>query len=268
MTRMDNEWSKFYTDIDGNLRIRTEVRNFLQRVAEGDVPGYSAIEIFGENPDVAEGPEDNWDGGGLYTFSETADIDRISSSDDDDTQTIMISGLDADWHELTQFATLTGHTPAAITPMVRIHEKRNMSATDTAGDVYCFVNGATTDGVPDVSTNIRSVILTGNNKTLMAMCTVPAGKTGYLLNGWGAVSKSGGVIAVNAQLSARSCLFGGSFAVQMRFSCMTTGNSSQERTFRRPLPIPQRTDILIRTEAVSGDCITSGGFTLICKDNS
>lgn len=266
---MDCEWAKFDTDVDGNVRIRTQGRDFLQRIAEGDVPRYSSIEKFGENPSVTTttDPEDIWDYGGMYTFSDTADIDRLSSSDDGDNHTIMVVGLDSNWEQITQFITLTGQTPVAMTPMIRTYRMRNMGDTDTAGDIYCFVNGATTGGVPDTATDIRAMIRAGNNQTLMAICTVPAGKTGYLFNGWAAISKAGGVIAVTAQFSARSRLFGGVFAVQARFACMTTGSSSQERTYRPPLLVPARTDILIRAETVSGDCATSGGFTIVMKDD-
>lgn len=270
MSRMDDEWAKFFTDVDGNVRIRTATSDFCQRLAEGAIAGYSFIEKFGENPEITQttDPEDIWDGGGIYTWSTTADIDRLSSSDNSDTQSIMVVGLDANWEEVIQFVTLTGQTPVALTTtLIRVYRMRNMGTNNIAGDVYCFVNGSTTGGIPDTTSDIRAMIRGDNNQTLMCIYTVPADKTGYLCNGWAAISRAGGVVAVTGEFSARSRLFGGVFAVQARSACMTTGNSGWDRMYRPPLQIPARTDILLRSEFVSDDCAMSGGFTVILKDN-
>ena len=97
-------------------------------IALGQIPGYSSVNKFGENPDVdtGTGPEDVWDYGGMYTFSTSADITQISSDDNSDTQVLTVIGLNSAWAEVTQTKTLTGTTPATLdTPLIRVYRAYN-----------------------------------------------------------------------------------------------------------------------------------------------
>lgn len=248
---------------------RGRVFDFFQLVAEGSIPGYSVIEKFGENPDVEEGdaPEDVWDYGGIYVFSSTADIDRLSSSGAGDTQDILVIGLDEDWNEVQQVATLTGQTPVALaTPLIRVYRMVNVGTADLVGNVYCFVDGGVTGGVPDDSSDIRAGIRNGNNQTLMCVYTVPNGKTGYFWGGYVAVSRSGPQPA-NVDFTWRARKEGGVFTVASRISCISAGSSSWNYEYKSPVQLPAKTDVVIRCDAVSNDCGVSGGFTVLLKDN-
>ena len=254
---------------------RQFTRDFFQEVAEGNVPGYSLMEKFGEASSITTGtdPQDLWDGASisgaeLYTFSTTADIDSLSSSDNGDTQDIYIEGLDTDWNIVIQTITLTGQTPASLdTSLIRIYRMVNLGTTDLAGQAYCYVSGgAVTAGVPQVEADIRAVIDNGNNQTLMCIYTVPNGKTGYFWGGYVSISR-GPAAATFADFTWRARLFGGVFAVKSRITCMSAGGSSWDYLYKAPVILPAKTDVVIRVEEVGGTIGASGGFTVLLKDD-
>lgn len=166
-------------------------------LAKGDIPGHTHINKFGKagDIDIADGFVDVWDGAGeanadkSYTYSSTADIDSLSSSNAGDTQDIEVQGLDTNYDLVTQTITLSGQTRVALTTdLVRVFRMENVGSSDIAGSVYCYVNGAITAGVPDTSADIRAIIQGSFNQTLMALYTVPNGKTAYMKNYWASIA--------------------------------------------------------------------------------
>ena len=255
-------------DTEGRIKTNSTGDFFLD-VAKGDIDGYSCIEKFGENPDIDTGtyPEDVWDGGGIYTFSSTADISKIASSDSGDTQDIQIFGLDENWNEVTQTIELTGQTPVTLeTPLIRVYRMINRGSTDIGGTVYLAISTATwTSGVPDTDTDIRAVINNGNNQTLMCIYSVPAGKTAYFYQGYVAYGKSS---STGASFTWRARLFGEVFAVKSKVAVIGSGSSSWAYLYKVPLALPEKSDVLIRCEMVeANNTDVSGGFTVLLIDN-
>lgn len=244
---------------------------FEQSVAEGLVEGYSFIQKFGETPLVttASDPEDLWDGGGLYTFSTTADINQLSSSDNGDTQQIEVQGLDANTNLLVQTVALTGQTPVTLsTNLYRVFRMKNLGSTDVAGSVYLSTNNAAlASGVPALS-DTRAIINNGKNQTLMCIYTIPVGKTGYLEDWYISVLRSGGgATPVSATFSLRAREAGGVFQVKNAIDGLSSGSSGWHYDFKYGLMFPEGTDIIVRCEEVSNDVGASGGFTVLLKDN-
>lgn len=243
--------------------------DWFQKVAEGLVTGYSLYRKFGENPDLDTGtiPEDIWDGGGMYTFSSSADITQIASSASGDTQDIYIEGLDSNWDFVSQTITLTGQTVATLTtPLIRVFRMINFGVTDIAGIVYLATSTAVfSAGVPTVSTTIRAEILGDNNQSLMCIYSVPAGKTAYFWGGKVSVSKEA---VSTSTVSWRARLFGGVFQVKDRIIVASHGSSHFLQNYVFPDAIPEKTDIVIRCDSVSDNNTgITGGFSLILKDN-
>lgn len=241
---------------------------FLLDVVRGNVPGYSYLEKFGENPDVdtATVPEDIWDYGGLYTFSTEADITTISSSSADDSQTLTVIGLDSNWLPVTQVKALNGQSKVTLdTPLVRVYRMYNSGSANFVGTIYCYVDGAITAGVPNVSTTVRAVITPGNNQTLMAIYTIPAGKTGYLVSESFTVSK--GVTASFADFARYVREFGGVFQVKHDASAGSeSGGHTRPHPF--PTPLPAKSDIICRcTAASSNNMGISAEFDILLIDN-
>lgn len=254
----------------------TEILELLKsantlEIAKGNIvkPLHAGVNKFGENHDVDTGtPEDLWSQGGTYVFSSTANIDTISSSDNGDTQDVIIEGLDVNFELVIQTITLTGQTKKVIdTDLIRVFRAFNASSTNFAGDIYIYINGATISaGVPTTVSDIRAKIDIGDNQTLMAVYTIPAGKTGYMMN-WH-INMSKLVPATALTCSVNIGEFGGVFRVQDRGAAGTEGATSYTRDFATPLILPEKTDIKITVDTVTANNTdVSGGFDIILVDN-
>ena len=260
----------------GNLRV-TEAESGLA-IAKGDVTGTSFVHKFGNAPDYDT--TDNevviWDGANDadqavmgYTYSTTADIDRISSSDNSDTQDIEIQGLDSNYDLVTQTITLTGQTPASLTTsLIRVFRMKNVGSTATAGYVYCFVNVATTGGVPNTAANIRAVLDDGNNQTEMAIYTIPNGKTGYMRSFFastaGASKDSNYIIRLYARPTGQV------FQLKHRTALSDNGTSYIQHKYIEPEVFAAKTDIEMTTQMTASGASaasTSGGFDIVLVDD-
>jgi len=239
------------------------------RVAGGEIPGQTHINKFGQNPviDTGTAPEDVWDLGGLYTFSATAVITRLSSSDNGDTEELEIEGLTLDGTLVTQTKTLTGQTQAILdTPLWRVFRMKNLGSTDLAGTVYCYETGTETIGVPDTLADVRAVILGANNQTLMSVYTVPANKAAYLKSLYVSSARSTGGSSVG-DMSLRVRESGGVFQVKHTLTFSVSTGVGGSRDFVTPDMIPAMSDILIRVDSVSDNgTIMNAGFSLILVD--
>jgi hypothetical protein len=251
------------------------LNNFMAEVALGNITGYSHINQFGEaqNIDIADGFVDIWDGVNnanadkVYPYSSSADIDSISSSNvGDNTQTIEIQGLDGDYAQVTQEISLNGQTRVAlITSLLRVFRMINKGFGDLAGDVYCYVNGAITGGIPDTPGDIRAIIASGAlNQTRMAIYTIPAGKTGLLTNVYAGIDLTAAAVGT-ARLYARP--FGQPFQVKHVQDIDTNATSLFQHVFQPPKIFIARTDIAVRMDSSADDGGGTAGFDILLVDN-
>jgi hypothetical protein len=161
---------------------------FNLQVARGQIAYHESIYKFGNNPQVADSLETIWPQGGLYSYLSAATVLKVSSSSTDDTsagtgaRTVELFGLDGDYNEISEVVTLNGQTAVNTTQSyLRINRMIVRSAGSggaNAGIIYAGT-GTVTSGVP---ANIYATINgDGSNQTLMALWTIPAGYTGYLM---------------------------------------------------------------------------------------
>jgi len=255
------------------------VRGMPMEIAKGNVAGHSTVHKFGNAPDfdIGDGVVDIWDGANDaaawqqmdYTFSATADIDRISSTSGSDTFDVEIQGLDASYDLVLQTITLTGQTPAELTTdLIRVFRMKNVGAADNVGSIFCFVNVATTGGIPNTPANIRAVMGVGNNQTLMAIYTVPNGKTAYLRSFFAATSGASKATSYVTDLWARP--FGQVFQLKHRTALDDTGTSHYMHSYVEPPSYPAKTDLRM-TAAIQSGTVTgasvSAGFDLVLVDD-
>jgi len=244
--------------------------NFFLELANGTFSDKSYIEKFGENGEIttATDPEDIWTQGGTYTFSSAADINTLSSSDNGDTEPITVIGLDSDWNEVEQTITLTGQTPVTLTTsLIRVFRMFNSGTSDLAGTVYCFKSGGTvTGGVPQTTADIRATITNGDNQTLMAIYSVPAGKTAYIF-GYHATIARGVASAAFANIKLSIRPFGQVFQVKSTSSLISTGQSVITYDFTVPIIATEKSDIKMTVNEVSATLGISGAFSVILIDN-
>ena len=246
-------------------------------IAAGDNPDILSVHKFGEAPDfdTADLFVAMWDGaddGGIaqfvYNYSTSAIIDSISSSSASDTGATEIQGLDTDWNLIIQTVTMTGQTRKALdTSLVRVFRIKNMGSTDFVGVPYIYENTAISTGVPTDKTKIRALVQIGNNQTLMAIYTIPAGYTGYIYG----FSASGANGAFNnlgqsiIRLYARP--YGGVFQLKKIIALNSAGNSFPQKDWEIPEKFPEKTDIEIRVDTTVNESALAGGFDLVLIKN-
>lgn len=243
-------------------------------IAAGDYANITYVNKFGQASGIqtADGIVDVWDGvananaDNTYTYSTTADIDTVSSSNNGDTQVIEIQGLDTNWNLVTQNVTLTGQTKATLgTPLIRAFRMKNLGATNNAGAVYCYVDDTVVSGVPQTNNKIRMIMAAGNNQTLHSLYSIPAGYTGYILQFYYSVSKKVSCVA-DTELRVRP--FGGVFQLKNTISIGTNGSSNYTDDRCVPDSVSAKSDIAMRGSVSANDSGISAGFTLILVKNA
>lgn len=260
------------TSIDGDLRIVDNSSGLS--IAKGNITGSSFIHKFGKAPDFdsTDGYVAIWDGANdsgvnlmQYTYSSSADIDTISSDSASDTFDLEIQGLDSDYNLVTQTKTLTGQTPVILdTSLIRVFRLKNVGSADNVGRIFCFKNVATTGGVPDTLVNIRAIIQPGNNQTLMAIYTIPAGKIGYMRD-WYASLNNNVATSLNVELRARP--FGQVFQVKHTRTINSTGTSSTKHDYFEPEVFSAKTDIVMQAQTAGNSVAASAGFDIVLIDD-
>ena len=264
-------------DADGN--VQTAVLNDSNAIALGLVTGQSHVNKWGTalDFDTGDGEVTVWDGSEdahtwqlmNYVYSATADIDSISSDNAGDTVDIEVQGLDASFNLVTQTITLTGQTRAALsTDLIRVFRAKNVGATDLAGHVFIYVNGAITGGIPDTANTIRAVIHSEANQTEMAIYTVPDSKTGLIQSLF--VATAGAKRSSNYIIRMKVRPTGQVFQLKTRVSIEDGGSSFVRLPFDPPLKVDGRCDIEVTAEitetAITAAAITAG-FDIVLVDD-
>ena len=162
--------------------------DFFLAVAKGDFTGYSNVSKFGYNPAVpSTAYESIWEGSNAYPWQTVADQLEVLSSSANDTsagtgaRTVEIEGLNSSWNVITETVIMNGTTAVTTTAsFLRIFRARVVTAGTSLRN-----EGDITIRDQDTSTT-RALITNGPTssfgQTLMAVYTIPAGKTGYVVN--------------------------------------------------------------------------------------
>jgi len=225
---------------------------------------------FGFNPDIDNTLETVWAQGGLYSYLSAATVLKISSSSTDDTsagtgaRTVTISGLDANYDEISETITLNGQTAVNSTlSYLRINRMVVRSAGtggQNAGVIYAGT-GTVTTGVP---ANKYATIAIGDNQTLMALWTVPRGYTAYLTQTDVTLATTQNNKYCTCSLVVRP--YGEVFQVKDRF---VKAESTTTLTYSVPLKITEKSDIEYRAigDSIGADIAISAGFEIIYIEN-
>ena len=225
--------------------------NVYLDVARDAISNSKIVHKFGANFDIdqATDPESVWTGSGLYPWASLSSAQTIYciSTSASDTAVLTIEGLDANYHEQTETVTLTG-TSAVTTTNTFIRVFR-MTYEDGANV------GTITARTVSASGTIVAQIDVGYAQTLMAVYTIPAGHTGYMVALDLAIDSN-----KNAQLLMYHRLFGKPF----RIAHVAETSGHYRYDFHAPLRVPEKTDIDIRIDNVSGnDSRVTANFDLV-----
>lgn len=257
----------------GGIRYPVSPDLFLS-IAKGEIVGHRAIVKFGENSDIDTGsaPEDIWEFGGIYQFSDpgVADIVSLSSDNAADTETILVNGLDINGIEVNQLITLQGQTRVALTtPLWRVQTMQNdgMDGGDLVGTVYCYAGTEETDGVPDGASVVKSIITPGMGRTLQAIYTIPLGKVGFAYLGEVGLSRSQSAGSAEILTFARG--YNRVFKVFKHVNISASGSSIYQEATLIPSPAPALTDIKFTVDSVSANGTgVFGAFTILLVDDN
>lgn len=243
---------------------------FELQVSRGQITGHYSQYKFGFNPDVDDSVETVWAEGGLYSYLSAASVLKVSSSSTADTsagtgaRTVQLYGLDADYNEINEIVTLNGQTAVNTTnSFLRINRMIIRSAGsggENAGVVYAGTDTVTA-GVP---ANKYATIAIGDNQTLMALWTVPAGYTAHLMQKNMTVATTQNNKYATIHLAARP--LGEVFQVKDKH---VIENATLSQHYDIPLKFEEKTDIEVRCvgDSAGADIAVSAGLDLIYIKN-
>jgi hypothetical protein len=240
------------------------------QVSRGQIAYHKTLFKFGSNPVVDSSLETVWSQGGIYAYPTVSSVMKVSSSSSNDAgsgtgaQTVLVSGLDANYNEISETVVLNGQTEVLTTSsFIRVFRAFVVTAgsgATAAGNIYVGT-GTVTSGVP---ATIYAKIPVGANQTLMAVWTVPAGYTAYVDNGTFSAAGSNTNHSIKGQFCFRP--FGGVMRVGAE---VTLANGFVSFDFEYPLAFPEKSDIEARAIALSGSGFyVSATFDLIYIQNA
>lgn len=238
---------------------------FNQQIAEDMKIGYGSQFKFGQNALVGATEEVIWDAGGDYTFLTAAETMDVVSDDANDSllgsgaHSILIQGLNANWEETFQILTLDGLN-IVTTDTVFLRVFRAVILTSGTNSPTADANEGTITIEGNTSSTLQAQINPRNGQTLMAVYTVPAGKTAYITG----VSFATG--------EGKECTFKGKFrngvngAFSVKYS-LTLFQSAFFGDLSVPLRVPEKIDIVITGISASAGTKADASFGFILKDN-
>jgi hypothetical protein len=253
-----------------------DLTDLMLIISRGDLPGYSFVNKFGRNDDIdpATDPEDVWDAGGIWVPPTTARLHNIVSTDANDTalgtgaRTVQIEGLDSSYNEQSEVVTMNGITNVAtVNTYTRIYRMYAVSAGSL------LTNAGTITATAQTDLTVTAQISLGLGQTLMAIYTVPAGKTAFMTNIYATMSKPGGTQAATVDMQVRSRgpvdVATSPWRVK-QYGYLTLSGSRQLNNNYLPYKVfTEKTDIVLRSEVVTVQNVrVTGGFDLILVDNT
>ncbi len=237
------------------------VGSYLTSIVQGIVPNHTPMQKFGLNETVGASFETVWTGAVDYVYISTATkLNITSSSTDDDASgtgalTVEIFGLDTDYVEASETITLDGRTNVeTANTYIRIYRmivKTAGSGGKNAGIIYAGT-GTNTDGVP---ANEFARIEIGLNQTLMALFTIPANRTGYIVE----IFVSTAIANKVAQVALFIRPFGEVFQIKQTYHIIA---GAVTRMLALPIQVEEKSDIEIKGITTGGGGAISASFDL------
>lgn len=232
---------------------------FYLEVQQGLITGYQFNHKFGAAPSMAAGTATVWDvDDTLYPWDalgsgSVVNIERNNVADNG--FVVTVQGLDDNYDFAEEDITITGADQVGSQLFTRVNRAFISDAGSTnVGNIDIEVGaaGGTTVGR----------ITAGYGQTLMAVYTIPAGKTGYLVHltctGSSDTDASGSVVKRVFNQDA--------FRIQHAFEIQLRGGQ-YEYTFGAPLVFDEKTDIEIRIVNRSNNKRITAAFDILLVDN-
>lgn len=221
-------------------------------ISSGDVEGYKHINKFGATADdVTNGTI--WDGNVSQSFipyPSPGVIVVVAGNSNDTGKEVYVEGLDTDWNEQSEVIAAGSLGTKTFKRVFRAY----MVDGSNDGDITLRQ-----------SSTACGYIKAGNAQTLMAVYTVPAGKTAYLMKLQLGSDKASTNSAMTYSLDTKEDIDGGVFRIKGRW--FSAGGQNIVVDYPVPLRIPEKTDIRIDVKAAQATAC-SATFDLILVDNA
>ena len=230
----------------------------LLGVAAGHFDGLSHEHIYGAVPAMSQNESGTvWDVNDTdYPWSSFASASQLTIpavNASDDGKDIEIHGLDGNYHVITEVIEVSSSAPVTTTQsFIRVSK--------------AFITNGSATNVGNIDIEISSTevarIIAGNGQTLMAIYTVPAGYTAYILKG---------VATCQAGADATGDMFvryfgQTSFRIGHAFEVSGSGGE-YNYDFPIPLPIPEKSDIDVRADVRSNNARLTASFDVLLERN-
>ena len=230
---------------------------FELQVVRNQIENHKTVFKFGFNPDVNSSEETIWDVGGIYAYPSSAVAMTVTTDAgtpaNDNGVKVIVFGLDEDYNEVNQEVTLAGAGTATTTQtFIRVFRAYVSGSQAPTGNLN-ITNGGTT----------YARITLGENQTLMALWTVPAGYTGFLDHVNIATGTTNANQYVTAQIVQRTQ--GGVFRVMMKQTLSSGGVA--DFLLRYPIEISEKTDLEVRAESSGSNNLISANFSIVYVKN-
>lgn len=244
---------------------------FGLQVSRSQIAWHDAVTVWGFNPDIDTTIETVWADGGLIAFPGSAVTMNVSSTSTADTaagtgaRTIVIYGLDANHSPIQETVSLNGQTAVTTTKQF-LHINYVTVATvgsgkGNAGTIY-IGSGLNTLGVPAV---VYGAVYTGFNASTTACYTIPAGYTGYVMNGGISLGQDTGSTGVTGYLITRDP----TSDIARVVAVSSFNNGSAKYDFTLPLRVPEKHTVEARAAGKSNNNIVSAYYQiLLIKDDA
>lgn len=241
---------------------------FGLQVARNQISWHRSVIVFGYNPDVDTGEASVWPDGGTVPHGVTASILKVSSSDANDTllgsgaQTVLISGLDADYNEVSETVELDGQTEVETANTYIAINDMTVTAVGATGHNAGNINigtGTVTAGVPAALWDLIGATF---NQRTTGHFTVPAGYTGYLAKGVFTAGQEIGTTGVTGKI-----LVTGPEAISRVGAIVAINNGSVEYIFPYPLVLPEKYCVGATAFGASNNNAVSTMFSILLVKN-
>ena len=257
-------------DKDGNI-INSAGASANINISMGLVEGWGNIHKFGAVPSMSQNTSGTiWDKNdtvypwsafeiaGPLAISTTTSNGTLSSLDDG--LDVVIIGLDENYEDVSETITISGNSGTGTTTFKRVYRAYVTDGAET-NQTQIRVSTTVTSPITGTTSEVLRINI-GKAQTLMAIYTVPAGKTAYLLKGTATCAA-----AADATIDMFIRYFGQT-TFRIGHTAEVSGAGGQyEYQFPIPTEIPEKSDIDVRALVRSNNARVTAAFDIILVDN-
>lgn len=239
------------------------------QLADGDIDGVSHIEKFGMNLDVDSDKETIWDGGGIYTYIETAETLTVTSDSIEDVpsgsgaRSVEIQGMNQAGEVVVETVNVGATTIGAFKRVFRV-KVVSVGASGVNEGTISITSDDTSTVLAIIGVDGTGASAAGRGQTFMAQYTIPAGKTGYITQ-WtvGAGKQNTDAIAM---LMTRDPDAVGNGAWNAR-DIITVSATTYAKNYNIPIKLNAGDDVEVRAYSTTNNSLVSSTFCIILIDN-